>query len=75
MNYQLFCRAVQLIRSEFSERDFHIFLTRVVNGPPAREVALQFNVTVNTVFIIQSRIIKRVRDEFGALLDEDQINE
>jgi RNA polymerase sigma-70 factor, ECF subfamily len=66
---ELFQRAVQLIRQEFSERDFQAFWRVAVNGMSAKDVATELGMTPNAVFIVISRIKKRVREEFGDLIE------
>lgn len=66
---ELFQRAVQLIRQEFSERDYQALWRVAVNGMPAKDVAAELGTTTNAVFIAVSRIKKRVREEFGDLIE------
>ena len=67
---ELFQRAVQLIRQQFSERDFQVFWRVTVDGMSGKDVAEEFGMKSNAVFIVISRIKKRVRAEFGDLIDE-----
>jgi len=62
-------RAVQLIRQEFSDRDYQAFCRFAVNHVPAKAVAAEFGMTPNAVFIAVSRIKRRVREEFGDLIE------
>ena len=66
---ELFQRAVQLICQEFSERDFQALWRVAVNGMSAKEVAEELEMSPNSVFIVVSRIKKRVREEFGDLIE------
>ena len=71
---ELFHRAVQLIRQEFSERDFQSFWRVAVNGMSAKDVATELGMTPNAVFIVRSRIKKRVREDFGDLIELKDTN-
>lgn len=66
---ELFRQAVKFMQHEFSDRDFQAFWTATVDGCPAREVAERYGMTPNSVFIVISRMKKRVRAEFGDLID------
>ncbi len=66
---ELFQTAVQLIRQEFSERDYQALWRVAVNRMPARDVAMELGTTANAVFIAVSRIKKRVREEFKDLIE------
>ncbi len=65
----LFLRAVELIRSEFSERDWRVFQRVVIDNFPARDVASEMDLTVNTVYLVKSRILCRLKAEFVGLID------
>ncbi|MEI8020531.1 MAG: hypothetical protein WCH39_20170, partial [Schlesneria sp.] len=71
---ELFQRAVQLIRQEFSERDYQAIWRVAVNGMSAKDVANELGMTTNAVFIVISRIKKRVREEFGDLIELKDTN-
>jgi hypothetical protein len=45
----------------------------VVDEIPAREVAEKLGNSVNSVYIAKSRILKRLHDEFGDLIDGETI--
>ena len=66
---ELFQTAVQLIRQEFSERDYQALWRVAVNGMPAKDVATELGTTTNAVFIAVSRIKKRIREEFADLIE------
>lgn len=65
----LYRTAVELIRSEFSERDWNAFYSLTIEGTPAAEVATTLGVSVNIVYLVKSRILRRVRLEFRDLID------
>ena len=66
---ELFQTAVQLIRQEFSERDYQALWRVAVNRMPAKDVATELGTTANAVFIAVSRIKKRVREECADLIE------
>lgn len=66
---QLYLRAVELVRSEFEERTWQAFwLTAIEDRAPAA-VAQELNMTVNNVRQAKSRVLRRLREEVGDLLD------
>lgn len=65
----LYEQAVKLMQSEFSEQDCTAFLLLVVEGVSPCDVGKQLGVSVNSVYIAKSRILKRLRTEFDGLLD------
>ena len=54
-----------LIRSEFSETACTAFLRVVVDGAAPKDVADELQISVNSVYLAKSRILRRVRDELG----------
>lgn len=66
-------QALALVRGEFSEQDFQAFHQVVVEGVSPREVATKLGISANSIYIAKSRILKRLRDEFGDLLGDDPI--
>ncbi len=67
-------QALALVRGVFSEQDFQAFHQVVLEGASPREVAAELGVSVNSIYIAKSRILKRLRDEFGDLLGGDPID-
>jgi RNA polymerase sigma-70 factor (ECF subfamily) len=67
-NALLYQQAVRLIQSEFSDRDWNIFMQLVMEDRPAAEVAAMSGVTPNIVYLTKSRILRRLREEFSELL-------
>ena len=63
-------RALEIMVAEFSPRDCEAFLLVVRDGLTAKEAAQKLNMSVNSVYIAKSRILKRVRDDFGDVLDD-----
>ena len=50
------------IRSQISERDWNFFWRTAVDGQSAVDVGREFNVTANTVRIVKTRVLRRLRD-------------
>ena len=61
----IFDSVVQLVRGEFSERDWQVFWDYAVEAKDARSVAESHGVTRNQVFLAKSRILRRIRSEFN----------
>ena len=68
-NALLYRRAVELIKSEFSDRDWIAFEQVVLSGRSPAEVAARLDVSVNVIYLAKSRVLRRLRDEFDELLD------
>ncbi len=65
----LLCRkAIELIRGEFSPRDWTAFYLLVVEEKSPAEIAAELNVSVNVVYLAKSRLLSRFRQEFGELI-------
>jgi RNA polymerase sigma-70 factor (ECF subfamily) len=61
----VFDAIVSLVRSEFSDEDWHAFWSVVVEGKPPVAVAKELGVTRNKVYLAKSRILRRIREVFG----------
>ncbi len=62
-------RAMALIRRDFQPTTWGVWREHVVVGRPAAEVAAQFDVTVNSVYLTKSRVLRRLREEFDGLFE------
>ncbi|MEQ8789297.1 MAG: sigma-70 family RNA polymerase sigma factor [Pirellulaceae bacterium] len=60
---------IELVRGEFSEQDWQAFSQNVLENQAAAEVAQQLGITRNQVYLAKSRILRRLRDEFGDAFD------
>jgi RNA polymerase sigma-70 factor (ECF subfamily) len=67
-NLLVYHRAVELILGEHEERTRQAFLRVVIEGQTPSEVAEQLGITVNAVYLAKSRVLRRLREEFGELL-------
>jgi RNA polymerase sigma-70 factor (ECF subfamily) len=65
----LYHRAVQLLRSEFEERTWRAFWRTAVDDQPAAAVAAELGMTANAVRMAKSRVLHRLREELGDLVD------
>jgi RNA polymerase sigma-70 factor, ECF subfamily len=65
-------RAMSLLQSEFSANDCKAFHMLVIDAIAPREVAEKLGLSVNSVYIAKSRILKRMRDEFDDLIDDQK---
>lgn len=61
---------IRRIQGEFSSRDWGIFQRLVVDGKSPAEIATEFAVSENVVYLVKSRIIKRFRTEFRTVFPE-----
>ena len=66
----LFNRAIDLIRGEFTETNLKVFLEVTANGRPPKDVAAEFGLSINSVYLIKSRILKRLKEWFDEVLPE-----
>ena len=62
-------RGLELIQSEFTPRTWKAFWRIVVDGCTPAEVADELGVSVNSVYLAKSRVLRRLREELGDLLD------
>jgi RNA polymerase sigma-70 factor (ECF subfamily) len=60
---------LDLVSSEFTEPTWQAFRRTTLDGVPARQVAAELGLTVNAVLIAKSRVLARLRQEAGNLLD------
>jgi len=65
----LYQRALQLVRDEFQQRTWQAFWRVSVDGRAPAEVADELGMTVNAVYIAKTRVLRRLRQELGDLLD------
>ena len=65
----LFETALRLIQTEFASETFDLFAQTVLEQQLPQAVAEQLHVSLETVRLAKSRVLFRLRDEFGTLLD------
>jgi RNA polymerase sigma-70 factor (ECF subfamily) len=62
-------RALRLIQREFAPATWQTFWATVVEGRSAVEVARQFGLTPNAVYLARGRVLRRLREELDGLID------
>ncbi len=65
----LYTRALRLIRDEIQERTWNAFWRVAVDGCRPADVADELGMSVNAVYIAKTRVLRRLREELGELLD------
>jgi RNA polymerase sigma-70 factor, ECF subfamily len=65
----LFHRALELIRGEFEERTWQAFWRTAVAGQAPRDVAADLGMSPGAVRVAKSRVLHRLREELGDLMD------
>lgn len=65
----LFARALNLIRAEFEERTWTAFWRTTVEGQAAKDVAADLSMTPGAVRVAKSRVLHRLREELGDLME------
>lgn len=67
----LYCRALELVLADFREGTREVFMRVVIDRQDPAAVAADFGLTVNAVYLIKSRVLRRLREEFRELLDPE----
>jgi RNA polymerase sigma-70 factor (ECF subfamily) len=62
-------RALELVRLEFEDRTWQAFWWVTVEGQAVADVAGDLGMSRNAVYIARSRILPRLHQEFGDLID------
>ena len=62
-------RALELVRDEFEDRTWQMFWLTAVDDREPADIAVQFGVTPVAVRKAKSRVLRRLREEIGDLLD------
>lgn len=65
---QLVNRAIDLMKSEFSESTWKACQEYVIKGRPAADVANELNISIWTIYAAKSRLLNRLRQELDGLL-------
>ena len=63
-------RIIQLVRGDFEERTWDAFWKTTIEGRSPIEVAEELGVTKWTVYQAKSRVLRRLREDLGGLVDE-----
>ena len=67
--HALFLRACDLIRTDFKENTWKAFWRVVVDGQSPKDVADELSMKPGTVRVAKSRVLQRLRQEMGELLE------
>jgi RNA polymerase sigma-70 factor (ECF subfamily) len=60
---------IQRVQGDFTPVTWEAFRRHVMEGEPALEVAKALDLTLNSVLLAKSRVLKRVRQELAGLVD------
>jgi RNA polymerase sigma-70 factor (ECF subfamily) len=66
---ELYRRAVEQVRGEFEERTWHMFWRAVIEGRSTAAVAEELSTTPAAVRQAKSRVLRRLKQEMGELLE------
>jgi RNA polymerase sigma-70 factor (ECF subfamily) len=67
----LYRRVLALIQAEFEERTWTAALRVIVEEVSPRDVATEMEMSVNSVYLAKSRVLRRVREELGEVEDSN----
>ncbi len=62
-------RALRILKSEFTDATWNAFWQYVAEGRDADQVAKDLEISVNSVYLAKSRVLRRLREEFSEVLD------
>jgi RNA polymerase sigma-70 factor (ECF subfamily) len=61
-------RALRMVQSDFAPATWAAFSRHVLDGRPANDVAAELGLSINSVLLAKSRVLKRLRTELQGLL-------
>jgi RNA polymerase sigma-70 factor (ECF subfamily) len=64
----LYARVLEIVESEFEPSTWRAFYRVVIDGVSPKAVAEELGLSVNSVYLAKSRVLRRVRDELGDAL-------
>jgi RNA polymerase sigma-70 factor (ECF subfamily) len=62
-------RALQLLRRGVADRTWQAFWRAAVEGHAPADIAADLGISVNAVYVAKARLLARLREEFGDLID------
>jgi RNA polymerase sigma-70 factor (ECF subfamily) len=65
----LAARALRMVQADFTPATWAAFTRHVLDGTPAVDVAAELGLSVNSVLLAKSRVLKRLRAELHGLVD------
>jgi RNA polymerase sigma-70 factor (ECF subfamily) len=66
---QVFNRLLETVRADFQPATWEAFRRFALDGVPAARVAAELGTTENAVLLAKSRVLKRLREEAGVLIE------
>lgn len=66
----LAARALKIVEKDFAPETWAAFTRHVLDNRPARDVAEELGLSVNSVLLAKSRVLKRMRAELSGLVGE-----
>ncbi len=63
-------RIVKVVRADFKETTWTAFQRYAIEKTPPAEVAAELNISLNSVLLAKSRVLRRMREEAAGLIDE-----
>lgn len=66
---ELLHRVLKIIRSDFEEKTWRAFWEVVVEGVSPQGAAAKLGMTANAVYVAKSRVLRRLREELGDVID------
>lgn len=69
----LYCRALELVLADHREETREVFLRVVIDRQDPAAVAADLKLSLNAVYLIKSRVLRRLREEFRDLLDPGSV--
>ncbi len=63
----LLSRIMQIVQTDFPAKTWQIFQQVAIQGRAGTDVAREFGVTVNAVYLARSRVLARLREELAGL--------
>jgi RNA polymerase sigma-70 factor (ECF subfamily) len=65
----LYRRATELIARDFEETTWKAFVMVVIEDRTPAEAATELGISANAVYLAKGRVLSRLREEFGGLID------
>ena len=62
-------RGLELVRGDFEPKTWQAFWRVTMDEAPAAEVAVELRMSVNSIYVAKSRVIRRLREELGEFID------
>jgi RNA polymerase sigma-70 factor (ECF subfamily) len=60
---------MQIVQTDFEPATWRAWQAFVVEGRPAKEVAVEVGLTVNAVYLAKGRVLARLREELSGLME------